>query len=142
MLSHICTLVSLMVGIVTTRCGEYISFKVSKGRKFTHFFFIFNLPEYKVPGCVCDASPSGVRLSSICLSGVHCQFTPLFVTFSEISGPKKPHNKGLRRLSRPLIESCNCTARQCSPLRRKFMECYIIKPAQTLSVKHLVIGQR
>ena len=36
----------------------------------------------------------------------------------------------------------NCTARQCSPLRRKFMECYLIKPAQSLLVKHLVIGQR
>ena len=36
----------------------------------------------------------------------------------------------------------NCTARQCSPLRRKFMECYIIKPAQSLLMKHLVIGQR
>ena len=32
----------------------------------------------------------------------------------------------------------NCTARQCSPLRRKFMECYIIKPAQSLLMKHLV----
>ena len=36
----------------------------------------------------------------------------------------------------------DCTARQCSPLRRKFMECYIIKPAQSLLMKHLVIGQR
>ena len=36
----------------------------------------------------------------------------------------------------------NCTARQCSPLRRKFMECYIIKPAQSLLMTHLVIGQR
>ena len=36
----------------------------------------------------------------------------------------------------------NCTARQCSPLRQKFMECYIIKPAQSLLMKHLVIGQR
>ena len=35
-----------------------------------------------------------------------------------------------------------CTARQCSPLGRKFMECYIIKPAQSLLMKHLVIGQR
>ena len=38
--------------------------------------------------------------------------------------------------------ACHCTARQCSPLRRKFMECYIIKPAQSLSMEHLVIGQR
>ena len=42
--------------------------------------------------------------------------------------------------------SCNamtyCMARQCSPLRRKFMECYIIKPAQSLLMRHLVIGQR
>ena len=36
----------------------------------------------------------------------------------------------------------NCTARQCSPLRRKFMECSINNPALTLLMKHLVIGQR
>ena len=36
----------------------------------------------------------------------------------------------------------NCTARQGPPLGRKFMECYIIKPAQSLLMKHLVIGQR
>ena len=36
----------------------------------------------------------------------------------------------------------NCTTHQCLPLRRKFMECYIIKPAQLLLMKHLVIGQR
>ena len=36
----------------------------------------------------------------------------------------------------------DCTARQCSPLRPKFIECYIIKPAQSLLMKHLVIGQR
>ena len=36
----------------------------------------------------------------------------------------------------------NCTARQCSPLRRKFIECSINNPALLLSMKHLVIGQR
>ena len=36
----------------------------------------------------------------------------------------------------------DCTARQCSPVGRKFMECYIINPAQSLLMKHLVIGQR
>ena len=36
----------------------------------------------------------------------------------------------------------NCTARQCSPLRRKFMECSINSPALSLLKKHLVIGQR
>ena len=36
----------------------------------------------------------------------------------------------------------NCTARQCSPLLRKFMECYIINPTLSLLMKHLVIGQR
>ena len=36
----------------------------------------------------------------------------------------------------------NCTARQCSPLRRKFMECSINSPALSLLMKHLVIGQR
>ena len=38
--------------------------------------------------------------------------------------------------------SHNLTTRQCSPVRRKFMECYIINPAQSLLIKHLVIGQR
>ena len=36
----------------------------------------------------------------------------------------------------------NCTARQCLPVRRKFMECSIINPALSLLMKHLVIGQR
>ena len=35
----------------------------------------------------------------------------------------------------------NCTARQCSPLRRKFLECSINNPALSLLMKHLVIGQ-
>ena len=34
------------------------------------------------------------------------------------------------------------TARQCSPLRRKFLECSINNPALSLLIKHLVIGQR
>ena len=34
-----------------------------------------------------------------------------------------------------------CTARQCSPLRRKFMKCSIIDPALSLLMKHFVIGQ-
>ena len=33
-------------------------------------------------------------------------------------------------------------AHQCLPLRRKFMECSIIKPALLLLMKHLVISQR
>ena len=41
-----------------------------------------------------------------------------------------------------VFDDRNCTASQCSPLRRKFMECYIIQPAQSLLMKHLVIGQR
>ena len=36
----------------------------------------------------------------------------------------------------------HCTARQCSSLRRTFMECSIINPALSLLMKHLVIGQR
>ena len=38
---------------------------------------------------------------------------------------------------------CHCpdgTARQCSPLRRKFMMSSIINPALSLLMKHLVIG--
>ena len=41
-----------------------------------------------------------------------------------------------------LILQTYCTARQCSPLKRKFMECYIINPALSLLMKYLVIGQR
>ena len=36
----------------------------------------------------------------------------------------------------------DCTGRQCSPLRRKFIECSINSPALSLVMKHLVIGQR
>ena len=36
----------------------------------------------------------------------------------------------------------NCTSRQCSPLKRIFMECSINNPALSLLMKHLVIGQR
>ena len=36
----------------------------------------------------------------------------------------------------------NCKARQCSPLRRKFIECSINNPALSLLMKHLVTGQR
>ena len=36
----------------------------------------------------------------------------------------------------------NCTARQCSPLRRKFLKCSINNPALSLLMKHLLIGQR
>ena len=36
----------------------------------------------------------------------------------------------------------NCTARQCSPLRRKLIECSIINLALYLLMKYLVIGQR
>ena len=42
-----------------------------------------------------------------------------------------------------LIHSINCTACQCSPFRRKFMECSINSPAAlSLLMKYLVIGQR
>ena len=41
-----------------------------------------------------------------------------------------------------LKDFCHCTARQCSPLRRKFMECSINNPVLSLLMKHLVIGQR
>ena len=37
---------------------------------------------------------------------------------------------------------CYCMARQCLPLRRKFMECSINSPALSLLMKHLIIGQR
>ena len=36
----------------------------------------------------------------------------------------------------------NCTAHQSSPLRRKLMLCYILNPALSLLMKHLVTGQR
>ena len=46
-----------------------------------------------------------------------------------------------RRLSLPLHSILYCTARQCSPLRQKFIECSINNPALSLLMKHLVIGQ-
>ena len=42
------------------------------------------------------------------------------------------------KLDRLLI---NCTARQCSPLRRKFMMCTIIQLALSILMKDLVIGK-
>ena len=41
-----------------------------------------------------------------------------------------------------ILKGNMCTARQCSPLRRKFMECSINNPALSLLMKHLVIGKR
>ena len=35
----------------------------------------------------------------------------------------------------------HCMAHQCLPLRRKFIKCSINKPALSLLMKHLVIGQ-
>ena len=35
-----------------------------------------------------------------------------------------------------------CTARQCSPIRQKFIECTTINPALSLLMKHLITGQR
>ena len=51
-----------------------------------------------------------------------------------VNGMRPPHVHGLAHHY--------CTARQCSLLRRKFMECSIISPAQSLLMKDLVIGQR
>ena len=42
----------------------------------------------------------------------------------------------------PVDSFSHCTARQCSPLWRKFMEYSINSPALSLLMKHLVIGQR
>ena len=50
--------------------------------------------------------------------------------------------------SRPITKRGNyiilssCMARQCSPLRRKFMQRSIVNPALSLLMKHLLIGQR
>ena len=35
-----------------------------------------------------------------------------------------------------------CTTRQCSSIRRKFMECSVNNPVLSLLMKHLVISQR
>ena len=43
-------------------------------------------------------------------------------------------------ISRPI--HLNCTARRCSPLRRKFMKYSINSPALSLLMKHQVVGQR
>ena len=40
------------------------------------------------------------------------------------------------------IFNLDCTARQCSPLRRKFVKCSLISPARTLLMKHLVVDRR
>ena len=74
---------------------------------------------------------------------------------SERLSPMEPHlcyllQQDLRQPSYcTTVESCqlknpylHCTARQCSPLRRKFSECSINNPALSLLMKHLVIGQR
>ena len=45
-------------------------------------------------------------------------------------------------MSQTAVHSGDCTARQCSPLRRKFMGCSINNPALSLLMKHLAIGQR
>ena len=50
--------------------------------------------------------------------------------------------KRVKLCVRYTVSNFNCTARQCSPLRRKFMECSINSPALSLLMKHLVIGQR
>ena len=39
------------------------------------------------------------------------------------------------------LYSSNCTARQCLPLRRKYMVCSIIQLALSILMKHLVIGR-
>ena len=41
-----------------------------------------------------------------------------------------------------VIQKIDCTARQCSTLTRKFMECSIINPALLPLMKHLVFVQR
>ena len=48
----------------------------------------------------------------------------------------------MKRGQYPSLIRSDCTARQCSPLRRKFMECSINSPALSLLMKHLLIGQR
>ena len=40
------------------------------------------------------------------------------------------------------MANTNCTARQCSPLWKYFMECSINSPAPSLLTKYRVIGQR
>ena len=56
-------------------------------------------------------------------------------------GSMSPDDRGMKSESgHHTLE--NCTARQCSPLRRKFMERSIINPALSLLAKHLLIGQR
>ena len=57
--------------------------------------------------------------------------------------------KDKQLLTNPSFTQCatrpfaDCTARQCSPLRRKFKDCSIISPASlSLFMKHLVIDQR
>ena len=63
--------------------------------------------------------------------------------FSDSTGPTQHHVKKLHHVTLVCqIERLNCTARQCSPLRQKFIECSINNPALSLLMKHLAIGQR
>ena len=61
--------------------------------------------------------------------------------FSPPNQPQKSGSTLQHVLDRSRYSIWNCTARQCSPLRRIFMECSIKNPALSLLMKHLVIGQ-
>ena len=51
------------------------------------------------------------------------------------------HTVGLNFSKPPMSTFQNhCTALQCSPFRRKFMECSINNPGLSLLMKHLVLG--
>ena len=61
---------------------------------------------------------------------------------SQLSAYSYTHYESARNYYGELnVKKWNCKARQCSPLRPKFMDCSIINPALELLMKYLVIGQ-
>ena len=121
---------------------EEALFMVSAGKRLTPAFEA-SIGESKI---ICCAKCS---LTNWCLSANFnnssriCEFVPLpSLAVQSYASVQENWNAYSTNGTVCIYLCCHCTACQCSPLRRKFMECYIIKPAQSLLIKHLVIGQR
>ena len=82
----------------------------------------------------------------ICLFRPECKLSFCSVLFCSVPPPEVPAILYQPCSSVTIKFDCDCsshcTSRQCSPLRRKFMECSIINPVLSLLMKHLVFGQR
>ena len=69
------------------------------------------------------------------------------VSIDQIEKKRSKHLQNAPKISLKLKKSLKyktiyCTARQCSPLRRQFMESSILGPAVSPLMEHVVIGQR